>query len=276
MSTQTKEKYSIKRVRYFDGMFMTEGEFKDEQEYHNQKRALLNRMLRGWGVVCGLNATIVPDSSTISITPGLALDCEGHEIWVKEEAAKDLSDLQAGTYYIAIEYQEEDTPDTSKDYSSDKDCAEEPCKSSRIGEYWNLRLLAEKNIPKCHKPPFDGELTEKIKMCMGEDFEDEEEQAPDSEEPNPDEVKTLAVLTHESSVRLSVALSTDAPEDKMRLAVETIRASADPSTEFVHLDRLGFVFCATPTDSVQAIAEMEHVQWVDLDGESSLDVLVDG
>jgi len=71
----------FRRPLYFHGMLVDEKSFHDEQEYHAQKRRLLNRMLYGSGVVCGLHFT---DSTqnTITISCGLALDCAGCEIYV--------------------------------------------------------------------------------------------------------------------------------------------------------------------------------------------------
>lgn len=71
---------------------MTVEDFKTEQNYHNQKRKLWNRKLHGSGVVYGLNVTAAkPESSKIIITPGMALDGQGNEIWVRENYEVDLA-----------------------------------------------------------------------------------------------------------------------------------------------------------------------------------------
>ena len=71
----------FRRPLYFHGMLLDDADFRDEQEYHTQKRRLLNRMLHGSGVVCGL-ALEKKDDKTITISCGLALDCSGCEIFV--------------------------------------------------------------------------------------------------------------------------------------------------------------------------------------------------
>lgn len=76
---------NFKRARYFHGMLMTDRDFREEQTYHNDKRKLLNKMLHGWGVVCGLEIKPIPNSRTVVIKSGLALDCKGNEIYVSEE-----------------------------------------------------------------------------------------------------------------------------------------------------------------------------------------------
>ena len=73
----------FKRARYFDGEILNKQIFEAEQSYHHEKRKLLNRMLHGWGVVCGLKVKATnPPSSNIIVEPGLALDCQGNEIYV--------------------------------------------------------------------------------------------------------------------------------------------------------------------------------------------------
>lgn len=77
------------RLRYFTGRHMTARDFRDEQEYHRTHRLLHNRMLHGWGVVCGLDVRPHPTeqcrSKFVKVDCGLALDCCGHEIAVPKE-----------------------------------------------------------------------------------------------------------------------------------------------------------------------------------------------
>lgn len=74
----------FRRPLYFHGMLLDDADFRDEQEYHTQKRRLLNRMLHGSGVVCGL-ALEKMDDKTLTISCGLALDCSGCEIFVPRD-----------------------------------------------------------------------------------------------------------------------------------------------------------------------------------------------
>lgn len=73
------------RNRYFYGKLMDVYHFELETEYFNQKRWLINRMILGYGVVCGLDVRAGSDSDTIYVTPGFALDGWGREIIVPEE-----------------------------------------------------------------------------------------------------------------------------------------------------------------------------------------------
>jgi hypothetical protein len=70
------------RNRYFYGKMLDVFHFELEQNYFNIKRWLLNRLVTGYGVVCGLNVVLSQDKKSITITPGVALDKCGHEIIV--------------------------------------------------------------------------------------------------------------------------------------------------------------------------------------------------
>lgn len=70
------------RNRYFYGKLLDVAQFDLEQSYLNGKRWLLNRLVSGWGVICGLNVQLGPDYQSIVVTPGVAIDKCGHEIMV--------------------------------------------------------------------------------------------------------------------------------------------------------------------------------------------------
>jgi hypothetical protein len=75
------------RNRYFYGKLLDVYHFELETTYFNQKRWLLNRVISGYGVVCGLDVRVGAESDTIVVTPGVALDGWGREIIVPEESA---------------------------------------------------------------------------------------------------------------------------------------------------------------------------------------------
>ena len=69
---------ALQRNNYFSGRLLTDRDLRQEQEYHRELRRRHNRCLHGWGVVCGLELSI--RHGEITVTPGLALDCQGDEI----------------------------------------------------------------------------------------------------------------------------------------------------------------------------------------------------
>lgn len=70
------------RNRYFYGKLLDVFHFEMEQNYFNEKRWLLNRLISGYGVVCGLNVTLGSDGQSVVVAPGLAIDKCGREISV--------------------------------------------------------------------------------------------------------------------------------------------------------------------------------------------------
>ena len=164
---------NFKRARYFHGMLMTDRDFREEQQYHIDKRKLLNKMLHGWGVVCGLEIKPTPTpSSTIIIKQGLALDCKGNEIYVTEEYSLNIDKiLKSGSSpkmpagvcpgtdtetnvkkkYIIIRYDERYT-DQVPIYAPGGGCEEKACESSRIREGYCIELVDEINTKCCPKP----------------------------------------------------------------------------------------------------------------------------
>ena len=73
----------FERNNYFHGKLLSARDLKAEQLYFNEKRWLINRMILGWGIVCGLE--VKQENGCLVIEPGLALDCCGHELLVCEQ-----------------------------------------------------------------------------------------------------------------------------------------------------------------------------------------------
>lgn len=102
----------FERNRYFYGKLLTVRDFEIEQEYHNLKRAMLNRLVTGAGVVCGLGVT-ASDESTLMIESGFAIDYQGREIVLPEAVFRKLQMLDGHETllgkpdaYLCVEYDE--------------------------------------------------------------------------------------------------------------------------------------------------------------------------
>src|SRR5262245_41219860 len=80
------------RLRYFHGQPLAAADLRREQAYHRNKARLHNRLLHGWGIVCGLDLRVAPRSGCddpkdptaieVILLPGAAIDCRGNEIVV--------------------------------------------------------------------------------------------------------------------------------------------------------------------------------------------------
>lgn len=138
--------YPFERNQYFYGKLLSVEDFNYEQKYINDKRRLINRLVHGIGVVCGLNVVRI-DDTTISVESGLAFDSTGREIVVDLPVTKKLSTLSgydaafaAGSsayVYLCLEYSEGEA-EKSFNISSDS----ENTKAGRIKEGYNLYLTA--------------------------------------------------------------------------------------------------------------------------------------
>ena len=136
------------RLRYFHGMLLDDKDFQAEQAYHIRKRRFLNRMLHGWGVVCGLELKGNKGDRSIDVTSGMALDCCGNEIWVPHTKPIDLMSLlpdqdkgknegecleqpdgKPRSYYIGVRYYERPSSPVSV-YLPSGSCEERTCENS--------------------------------------------------------------------------------------------------------------------------------------------------
>lgn len=84
---------SLERVRFFPRQLLTADDLRAEQEYSREKQRRHNRLLHGWGVVCGLEVVLDPQAGPLAvrICPGYALGPFGDEIFVPEAAQLDLT-----------------------------------------------------------------------------------------------------------------------------------------------------------------------------------------
>jgi hypothetical protein len=76
-----------KRPKYTFGLVMGVDEFEQEQLYHIEKNRLHNRMLHGYGTVCGLQISVQDSGNMekgpeVMVSPGIALNRLGQEIRV--------------------------------------------------------------------------------------------------------------------------------------------------------------------------------------------------
>ncbi|MGE0827390.1 MAG: hypothetical protein AB7G75_35390 [Candidatus Binatia bacterium] len=168
----------FRRPRYFHGMLLDDQDFLAEQIYHTNKRQLLNRMLHGTGVVCGLGLSVDKTGCVIKVDPGLALDCSGNEIWVDRQIDVKIRDFlpqpgskaksacqsgesdktQPNKHFLGIYYHEQKT-DAKSVYVPDGSCEDRSCDYSRVREGFRLTLV------KCGEPDKKPGLLKKFCEC---------------------------------------------------------------------------------------------------------------
>ena len=104
--------FPMERNRYFYGKLLTVRDLEAEQNYMGAKRRLLNRVVSGAGVVCGLGVAR-SDDTTLLINSGMALDYAGREIVVEELLVRRLEMIEgyetlqgAKDAYLCLRYDE--------------------------------------------------------------------------------------------------------------------------------------------------------------------------
>jgi hypothetical protein len=139
---ETGKLKSFERNKYFYGKLMTVRDFETEQRYGIEKDHLLNRLIHGVGLVCGLEVSepkLVDGKLQINISPGVALDCCGREIVVENNGTYEVTGSPAeGTNYVYLKYKEclkESIP-----AMSNPSACEEVCCYNRIKETFELFL----------------------------------------------------------------------------------------------------------------------------------------
>ena len=140
--------YSFERNNYFYGKLLTSRDFEDEQNYMNNKRRLINRVLHGAGIVYGLDVVAVDESSVV-IQSGLALDSSGREIVVpstqvvKLSTIRGYSDLKTSSVCLGIAYAEEKTEPVYAVMNKDADAQER--QYNHLKEGYELFLQNSRN-----------------------------------------------------------------------------------------------------------------------------------
>ena len=83
-----------KRVNYTQGMLLGAGDFRQEQTHFEWKHALGNRLLHGYGTVCGLKVRAERSRTDVNILvePGYAVSPAGKWIWVEQPQAARLNE----------------------------------------------------------------------------------------------------------------------------------------------------------------------------------------
>ncbi|GBF34816.1 hypothetical protein DCCM_3936 [Desulfocucumis palustris] len=144
--------YPFERNRYFYGKLLTVRDFESEQKYFNDKRRLVNRLLFGSGVVCGLQVVAI-DDQTISVEAGVALDCSGREIVVSSPVTQKLSMIDgflnneyAKNVYLCIAY-DENGKEPVHSVAGASTSSEEVSEYNRIQESYKIFVKEEAPDP---------------------------------------------------------------------------------------------------------------------------------
>lgn len=188
------EALMTERIRYFTGRHMTARDFHDEDAYHRTHRHLHNRLLHGWGVVCGLEVKHheKPECrrDRVVVRCGMALDCCGREvIFPKDDVAPPIpwetrpTGEQAGhqdVLLLCLRFTQACVEKAPVLYSPDA-CSSSAMEASRIREGWELcwRWVREDDLPSYGWRPVHG--------CLPPEHDEEHRQGDSDEQPDEEE-----------------------------------------------------------------------------------------
>jgi hypothetical protein len=106
---------TVKRLNYYDHQFLRVPDFTDEQKYNLSMRRLHNSSLHTWGIVQGLQVAAAGGGTGFAVTvnAGVAMDSTGREMVLPADTNLELSG-EAGTFYITIAYDEQQSDPTTE------------------------------------------------------------------------------------------------------------------------------------------------------------------
>ena len=101
-----------KRVRFFDGQFLQDQDFVDEQIYHLDRERRPLRLLYVAGIADGLDVT-AGSPNQVTVAPGTAVDSDGRQLALAQATTVDLpaekfNDKQGAEIYISYSESPED------------------------------------------------------------------------------------------------------------------------------------------------------------------------
>ncbi len=185
----------LEHTRYFSRQLITADDLTQDQNYYREKRRMHNRLLHGWGIVCGLEVkqdAASPMSLIVTICSGYALSPHGDEIFLPVEVKFDISRCVKGSgtpcpnpcgsvvsvsnlvsptepFYIAIRYTE-CVSHPVRVPPIGCGCDDTGCEYSRIRDGYELTCKSEEDIPKTYftkttKEEIIGNLKEQVMPC---------------------------------------------------------------------------------------------------------------
>jgi hypothetical protein len=117
----------VKRLNYFNGQFLREDDFLDEQSYHRGMRQLHNQTLHTYGIAGGLKLSFLSGATRVTVGQGSAIDGQGRELVLPNDfQTQDLSGFPGpSTLFVTVAYAETKTNETSEGGVTDSTRVEE-------------------------------------------------------------------------------------------------------------------------------------------------------
>jgi hypothetical protein len=174
-SCQGGDLRGLERTRFFARQIVTPDDLTQDQIYFREKARRHNRMLHGWGVVCGACVRRGAKPCEVIIEPGYLLGPFGDEIVIDRDTVVDVcklgtgemdgccgeeldpwcsdvrADCAAGTYYLAVKYSECMARPVRGGGGCGCGCDDHDCEYSRIRDGFSVKLL--RDLPQGYTTP---------------------------------------------------------------------------------------------------------------------------
>ena len=138
----------LERPAFFDGQRLEADDLAAMYDFHRQLRWLHNRSLHNWGIAVGFGVSGARGASEVTVTPGYALDCLGHDLLLSQPttlAVPAVSGSAAGgpmIYYLTTSYRD----DTNLPASETREGECKPSGAVRRAEAPLLRWQDPRNV----------------------------------------------------------------------------------------------------------------------------------
>lgn len=109
MTTDNKlSEYVLSRLHYFNGQFLKQEDFIDEQNYHVDGRRRHERLLHTAGIAEGLELSLAQEANVLKlkVSAGTAMDKAGRQILLKTDRLIDIKPEWTGPMWVVIRFQE--------------------------------------------------------------------------------------------------------------------------------------------------------------------------
>ena len=163
----------LERTRFYAGQLVAPTDLTQDQVYFREKLRRHNRLLHGWGIVCGARVRWTRGETEVVVEPGYILGPYGDEIVINERTRVDLCrtstdsgcgeeeldpwctdtarEEEGGLRYLAIRYAECRTRPVRSVGGCGCGCNESQCEHSRIRDSFEIRVLPE--LPSTYTSP---------------------------------------------------------------------------------------------------------------------------
>lgn len=185
---QTSNGVGMERTRFFPRQLVTPDDLTQDQIYFREKMRRHNRLLHGWGIVCGVRVRQGAGDCEVIVEPGYVLGPFGDEIVIDQEVTVDLCkesldgnavspcgdaldpwcsnvrvNRRAGqVLYVAVKYAEcQSRPVRAQ--ANGCGCNEQDCEYSRVRDSFAIKVLT--SLPSSYSDPMPQPDSEGIIRC---------------------------------------------------------------------------------------------------------------